>query len=99
MHKVNQDVSDGLKVVSPALLNTQMSVNWRVSRSSCQASVLFVWYVLMSLNVSVLFAQAEIDAMQNVWILSDSNQEIFRFYVSVDVVFSMKQLHFLNLGY
>lgn len=51
----------------------------------------------MCLYVSVLFTQTEINAMENVRIFTDANQEVLWLYVSVDVIFSMKQLHFLDL--
>ena len=99
LQKVNQNVSDCFQIVSSTLLDPQMSIYWGISSGPCQASIFFVWNVLMCFEISVFFAQTEINAVQNMWIFSDSNQKILWLNVSVDVIFCMKELHFLDLSY
>ena len=86
LHQVDQDVPDGLEVVSAALLYPQMRINRCVSRSASQVLVLFVGNVLVRLGVPVLLAQPEVDEMRYMRLSAQPHQEILGLDIAVDVV-------------
>ena len=65
MGKVDQHVADTFEVVSPALLNSKVGVDGGVPGCSCEIFILFIGDVLMSFGVSVFFAEAEVDEMND----------------------------------
>ena len=59
--EVEQHISQGLDVVPPALLNTQVGVDAGIPGCACQVFVLTVGYVDVGLGVPELLGQAEVD--------------------------------------
>lgn len=54
-----------------------------------------VWNVFFGLGVDVLFGQAKVNDVDNVFLFVplSSDEEVFRFYVSVDEVLGVHVLH------
>ena len=86
-------MTNGFKVISSALLVSNMGANRGVSCRASQVLALTEWNVL-TLAVFVALCQTEIDNVDVVFsALITSNQEIVRFDVSVD---DPLLVHFLN---
>lgn len=82
--EVEHDVAQRLHIVSSGLLNTQMSVDRCVTSSSGKVLVLSVRNVEVSLGVSVLLGQAEIDNVDLVATLANAHKEVIGLDVSMD---------------
>lgn len=63
-----------------------MRIYRRVSRSSREILVLSVRNVLVSLCVSVFLGQSVVDDVHDVGLFAQTDQEIVRLYVAMDVV-------------
>lgn len=70
MHQIDHHVADRFKVISSALLDTQVAVDRGVPRRSCEVLVFFVRDMLMSLWVPVSFAETEVDEVGDVGLLA-----------------------------
>ena len=79
------------------LTNTQVSVHWSISCSSCQILSISIRDVLTSLRVSKPFCEAKIDNVNVVLLLSDTNKEIIWLDISVEEVSRVNELYSLKL--
>jgi hypothetical protein len=75
-----------------------MCIDTGISCSTSQILVLSVGDVLMSLGVSVFLGQTEIDHIDNMRLLAQSDQKVVRLDISVDVVLAMHIFNSGNLG-
>jgi len=82
--EIHEHVPESLEVISPALLNTEVGIDGRIPRRPGQVLVLAVRYVLMRLWVSVLLCEAKINAVDEVGLASEANEEIVWLDVTVD---------------
>jgi hypothetical protein len=67
--KVHEDVAEGFHVISPALLDPQVSVDAGIASRSRQIFILPVRNVLMGTGVPVFFGQAEVNNVNEVALL------------------------------
>jgi hypothetical protein len=72
LEEVNEDVSDGLEIVSAGLFHTQVIVDGCVTRSTRQGSPLALGNVLEGSGVSVSLGETEINAVDKVSVSSSS---------------------------
>ena len=91
--EIHQHVADGLQVVPSALLDAEMGIDRRVPRSSGQVLVLPVGNVLLAFRISVLLGEPEIDHVDHVRLLSETDQEIIRFDIPMQKVLGVHVLH------
>lgn len=72
-----------------------MCINGHVSGSTGQTFMLPVWNVFFGLGVDVLFGQAKVDDVDDVFffIPLPPDEEVFRFDISIDEIFRMHILH------
>mmetsp|Transcript_10264 Transcript_10264/g.36488 ORF Transcript_10264/g.36488 Transcript_10264/m.36488 type:complete len:377 (+) Transcript_10264:1-1131(+) len=82
--EVQQDVTQGLQVVPPALLDPQVRINRGIPRRPRQVLVLPVRNVLVRPWVAVLFGQAKVDDVHLVRLLAQSHQKVIRLDVPVN---------------
>lgn len=59
-----------------------------------------VWNVFFGLGVDVLFGQAKVNDVDDVFLFISlpSDEKVFRFYISIDEVFRVHILHSRNLA-
>lgn len=82
--EVKHDVAQGLHVITSRLLNTQVSVDRGVTSSTSKVLVLSVGNVEVSLGVSVLLGQTEIDNVDLVATFANAHKEVVGLDISVD---------------
>jgi hypothetical protein len=82
--EVEHDISERLHVVTARLLDTQVSVDAGIAGCASQVLVLTVWDVEVSLGVTVLLGQTEINHIDLVAALADAHQEVVRLNITVD---------------
>jgi len=82
--KVHHDVSERFKVITPGLLDSQMSVDGGVASSACEVFVLAVGDVEMGFGVAVFFGETKVDYVDLVSAFADSHEEVVWFDVAVD---------------
>jgi hypothetical protein len=81
--EVHEHIAQGLHIIPPALLNTQMGVNTGVTRCSSQVLVLAVWDVDVGLWVPVLLCQPEINDMDLVCLPTQTHDEVVRLNIAL----------------
>lgn len=91
--KVDQDVTDTLKIVSSRMLNSQVRVDRSVTSSTSQSFVFLVRNMVISLSVSVLLGQTEIDQVDDVGLVVQTYQKVIWLDVSMDVVPRVAKLY------
>lgn len=76
-----------------------MRIDRHVAGSASQTLVFPVRNVFFGLGINVLFGQAKVDDVDDVFLLIplSSNEKVFRFYISIDEVFRVHILHSRNL--
>ena len=72
--------------------DSQMSVDGSIAGSTRQVLVLTVWNVEVSLGVTVLLSQTEIDNVDLVTTLANAHQKVIRLDITVDEGFGMNVL-------
>lgn len=82
----HKNVTKRLEIISSRLLNTQMSIDRGVPGGTSQVLVLPVRDVQVSLGVSVLFGQTEINHIDLIASFPNAHEEIVWLDVSVDKV-------------
>lgn len=82
--EVEHDVAERLHVITARLLNTQVSVDTGVTGSTSKVLVLTVGDVEVSLRVTVLLRETEINDIDLVSALADTHQEVVGLDVTVD---------------
>jgi hypothetical protein len=92
LHEVDQNVADRLQIAPATLLDAQVRTKTRVTGSTCQILVFFKSAV-HPVSVSVLFAQTKIYHVDYFRFAVLTDDEILRFYVSVDHVYLMQVLY------
>lgn len=77
-----------------------MCIDGHISGSASQTLMLPVWNVFFGLGVNVLFGQAKVNDVDNVFLFIPlpSNEKVFRFYISIDEIFRVHILHSRNLA-
>jgi len=84
--KVHEDICEGLEIITTSLLNTQVRVDRSVPRRSSQVLVLPVRDVKVSLRVTELLGQSEVDDVDLVATFADAHQEIVGLDVTMNEV-------------
>jgi len=82
--EVEHNISKRLHIITTRLLDTQVSVDGGITSSTSQVLVLTVWDVEVSLGVTVLLGQTEIDNVDLVSTLADTHEEVVRLDITVD---------------
>lgn len=82
--EVEHDIAERLHVVTSRLLDTQVSVDGGITGSTGQVLVLSVRNVEVSLGVSVLLGQTEIDNVDLVATLANAHEEVVGLDISVN---------------
>lgn len=96
LEEVEQDVSDGLQVVSSGLLVSNMGVDRGVSGSTSQVLAISEWDVL-TVGTLVALGETEIDNVDRVFgLLCASNQKVVRFDISMNDSLLVDNLDSLN---
>jgi hypothetical protein len=72
--------------------DTQVSVNGSITRSTGQVLVLTVWDVEVSLRVTVLLGQTEINDIDLVATLANAHKEVVRLDITMDEGFGVDVL-------
>jgi len=91
--EVKHNVSERLHVVTTGLLDTQMSIDRGITGSTSQVLVLTVRNVEVSLWVTVLLGQTEIDDIDLVTTFANAHQEVVRLDITVDEGLGMNVLN------
>jgi hypothetical protein len=84
--EVHENVGQRFQIVTSGLFNTQVRVDGGVTSSTSQVLVLTIRDVQVSLGVTVLLGETEIDNVDLVATLANTHQEIVRLNVTVDKV-------------
>jgi hypothetical protein len=82
----HKDVTKRLEIISSRLFNTQMSIDRSVPSSTSQVLVLPVGDMQMSLGVSVLLGETEINDIDLIASFPNAHEEIVGLDISVDKV-------------
>lgn len=82
--EVEHNVSERLHIITTRLLDTQMSVNGSITSGTRQVLVLTVRNVEVSLGVTVLLGQTEIDDINLVTTLTNTHEEVIRLDIAVN---------------
>jgi hypothetical protein len=82
----HKDVTKRLEIISSRLLNTQMGIDRSVPSSTSQVLVLPVGDMQMSLGVSVLLGETEINDIDLIASFPNAHEEIVGLDISVDKV-------------
>jgi len=82
-NEVEEDVAERLEIISPCLFNSQMCVYRGIPCSSSQVLSISVWDMLSCLWISKPLRKTEINYVNVVLLLADTDQEVVWFYVSV----------------
>jgi hypothetical protein len=90
LQKVDQYVAKRLKVITPALLNTNMSVNWRVAGGSSKGLTLTVRDMALRSRISKPFGQPKVNDEYSVCLAPSPHQEVIRFYISMQKAVQMQ---------
>ena len=80
--EVHQDVTKRPQITATRLFNTDMSIDRRITGSSCQVLVLTVGNVLVRFEIAVLFRETEVNNVNDRWALAKKNQEVVRFDIT-----------------
>lgn len=64
--------------------DSQVSVDWGITSGTCQVLVLTVWDVEVSLGVTILLGQTEIDDVDLVTTLTNAHKEVVGLDITVD---------------
>mmetsp|Transcript_26465 Transcript_26465/g.85551 ORF Transcript_26465/g.85551 Transcript_26465/m.85551 type:complete len:289 (+) Transcript_26465:3-869(+) len=94
--EVDEDVADGLEVVSPGLLDALMVRDRRVPRRTRQRLAGAVGDVLHRVGIPVPLAQAEVDAIDRRARSGVAHDKIRRLYIAVNQVAAMQRLDALE---
>ena len=81
-HKVHYYVENSLQIISSCLLNTIVSMDGSISSRSSQTFLVDIWNVVSS-SCSVPFCKTEIYEIDEMGLLSFSNQKVIWFNVSM----------------
>mmetsp|Transcript_4507 Transcript_4507/g.10940 ORF Transcript_4507/g.10940 Transcript_4507/m.10940 type:complete len:322 (-) Transcript_4507:208-1173(-) len=102
LQEVNEDVPNGLKIVTTGLFNTQVVVDGCVTRSTRQRSSFTLGDMLKGAGVTVSLRQTEIDTVDEVSVSTTPiRDEVGGFDITVDQVARMHQFDTLEhlIGY
>jgi hypothetical protein len=72
LRQIDHHVANRFKVISSALLDAQVAVDRGVPRRSCEVLVFFVGDMLMGLWVPISLAETEVDEVDDVGLLAQS---------------------------
>jgi len=84
--EVEEDVTDGFKIVTTGLFNTKVSADGAVTSSTSQVLTLLVGDVLMSLGVTVLLGETKVDDVDVVTTLASAHQEVVGLDIAMEEV-------------
>ena len=90
--EVQQDVADGLHIVSPGLLDANVSVDRGISGRARKRLVISVWNMLARLGILVALAQTKVDQVDRALFVADAHQEIVRLHIAMDEVVRVHEL-------
>mmetsp|Transcript_8789 Transcript_8789/g.23731 ORF Transcript_8789/g.23731 Transcript_8789/m.23731 type:complete len:334 (-) Transcript_8789:165-1166(-) len=97
LEEVDEDVPDGLEIVTTGLLHTQVIVDGCVTWGSCQRTSLALWDVLQCSGVTVSLGETEIDTVDEVAVSTATVcHEVSWLDISVNQVTRMHELHTLE---
>lgn len=97
LEEVDQDVSDGLEIISSRLLHSQVIVDGRITRSTGEGSSFTLRNVLKSTRVAVTLGKTEINAVDEVAVSSSTvSDKVSRLDISVNQVARVHQLDTLQ---
>jgi len=82
--EIKHNVSEGLHIITTRLFDTKMSIDGCVTSGTSQVLVLTVWDVEVSLRVTVLLGQTEVNDIDLVTTLANTHQEVVWLDITVD---------------
>ena len=94
--EVHKHHSDLLQIIPACLLNAQMSVEAGVASSPCQLLIVLVRDVSTSSGVFIPLGQSKVNYIDNVLLLSKTDQEIVRFDISMKETILMNKFNTLE---
>ena len=83
LDEVHQDHADLLEVVAPSLLDAHMGVEAGITRRPCQLLVVFVADVPAGSRIFVSFRKAKVDNVYYMLMVTDTDEKVIRFNISV----------------
>ena len=96
LQEVDEDETDGLKVVTPTLLNAEMRIDTGIARRTRQRLVVLVGNVLTRLGITITLREAEVDNVNDILLLAVANEEVVRLHVTMNEMVVMKELEALD---
>ena len=83
--QIQQHIPCPFQVISPTLLDAKMRIGWSVSRCASQTLLISIRDMLISMWVLPSLGQSEVNQVNRLSILFQTNEDVFGFQVSVDV--------------